>query len=214
MEKELEEAAYALFLELKRCLRERNFKDFEQVVVEARRISKMAKLGRTPLCLINKVADIKEHDGKNLLHLAAGIAAYEDETRFFVRLLDLRFPLYSADTNLDYPPFLLCSVKNDSKFLTSYYALIDAGFDLNFPNSDGLTFLQKLIITGEHLSMTKIEGIIRTRPQMTRDHWAEIEAKVALSWVRTQNPVVKQAMSALKEYILHLEAHERGVQQV
>jgi len=101
----------------------------------------MGKLGRTPLCLINKVADLKEYDGKNLLHLAAGIAAKENDPRFFVRLLDLRFPLYSADNNLDYPSFILCSMQNDSKFLTAYYALIDANFDLNFPNSDGLTFL-------------------------------------------------------------------------
>lgn len=141
IEKELEEAAYALFSELKRCLRARDFKQFEVVVVEARKISKASKLGRTPLCLINKVADIKEHDGKNLCHLAAMVAASEDDPRFFVRLLDLRFPLYSADQNLDYPAFILCGIQNDSKFLTCYYALIDAGFDLNLPNSDGVTFL-------------------------------------------------------------------------
>lgn len=145
----------------------------------------MVTLGRTPNCLINKVADLKEHDGKNLLHLAAGIAAFEDDTRFFIRLLDLRFPLYSADNNLDYPAYLLCYIKNDSKFLTTYYALIDAGFDLNFPNADGFTFLQKLIIEGKYLSITKIEGIIRTRPNLSRGDYNEIEAKVALSWVRT-----------------------------
>lgn len=109
VEKELEEAAYALFSELKRCLRKRDFKSFENVVIEARRISKAKKVGRTPQCLINKVADLKEHDGKNLLHLAAGIAANEDDPRFFVRLLDLKFPLYSADNDYDFPAFLLCS---------------------------------------------------------------------------------------------------------
>jgi len=51
--------------------------------------------------LINKLADLKVDDGKNLLHLAAGIAAQEseeDNTRYFKRLLDLRFPLYNMDS--------------------------------------------------------------------------------------------------------------------
>ena len=79
---------------------------------------------------------------------------------------------------------------------------------MNLPNPDGITFLQKLIITGEFLSMNKVNGIIQTRPEMTRDHWMELEAKVALSWVRTQNSVVKSSMTALKDYILHCEAIE------
>jgi hypothetical protein len=54
-------------------------------------------VGRTPLCLINKLADLKEIDGKNLLHLAAGIAAKEDDHRYFIRLLDLKFPPYGID---------------------------------------------------------------------------------------------------------------------
>ena len=95
---------------LKRCLRDRDFKTFENEVVAARKISKLGKVGRTPYCLINRLADIKEIDKKNLLHLAAGIAANEDDPRFFVRLLDLRFPLYSADVDLNYPAFLLCSI--------------------------------------------------------------------------------------------------------
>jgi hypothetical protein len=106
--------------------------------------------------LINKLADLKVDDGKNLLHLAAGIAAQEseeDNTRYFKRLLDLRFPLYNMDSKQDFPPFLICGIKNDSEFLTSYYALIDAGFDLNYPNSDGLTFLQKLLITCPNLTI-------------------------------------------------------------
>lgn len=95
MEKELEEASYALYTELKRCLRDRDFKAFETVVGEARKISKT--LGKSPLCLINKVADICESDGKNISHLAAIIAVQEEDPRFFIRLLELRFPLYSAD---------------------------------------------------------------------------------------------------------------------
>jgi len=45
--------------------------------MEARKVAKSGKLGRTQNCLINAVAAIKEKDGKNLLHLAAAIAASE-----------------------------------------------------------------------------------------------------------------------------------------
>ena len=213
MDKELDEAAYALFSELKRQLRARDFKQFETVVIEARRIAKTRKIGRTPLCLINRVADLKEHDGKNLLHLTAGIAASENDPRFFMRLIDLKFPLYSADENNDFPAFIISQVSNDSKFLTSYYALIDAGFDLNFPNADGITFLQKLVIYSDHLTLAKIEGIIKTKPQLTREHWTELEAKVTVSWVRKQNPVVTTVMSTLKEYVRQLEQHHETAAQ-
>jgi hypothetical protein len=54
--------------------------------------------------------------------------------------------------------------------------------------------------------MNKIHGIIQTRPSLTLEIYTDIEAKVALSWVRTNNPVVKTAMHALKTYIL--QTHE------
>jgi len=87
----------ALYSELKRCLRKRDFETFEVRLLEARKLAKEKKLGRTSMCLINKIADLHEMDGKNMLHLAALIAAKEDDTRFFVRLLDLKFPVYSED---------------------------------------------------------------------------------------------------------------------
>lgn len=40
------------------------------------------------------MAELRERDGKNLLHLAAAIACNEDDTRYFIRLLDLHFPMY------------------------------------------------------------------------------------------------------------------------
>jgi len=55
-------------------------------------MAKSGKLGRTKYCLVNKVAELREKDGKTLLHLAAAIAALEDDTRFFIRLLDMHFP--------------------------------------------------------------------------------------------------------------------------
>jgi len=78
-------------------LRKRDYESFDQRLYEARKIAKAAKLGRTSMCLINKIADFKEKDGKNILHLAAAIAAKEDDTRFFIRLLDLKIPLYHDD---------------------------------------------------------------------------------------------------------------------
>lgn len=87
-----------------------------------------------------------EPNGQNLLHMAAQIAVSEEDTTFFIRLLDLKFPLYHADNESNYPSFMLTEVKNDSKFLTSYYALLESDFDLNHPNAEGLTFLQKQII--------------------------------------------------------------------
>lgn len=106
------------------------------------------------------MADFAEPDGKNLLHLAAQIAVAEEDTSFFVRLLDLKFPLYHADSQKNYPAFILTDIKNDSKFLTSYYAMLESGFDLNYPNKEGLTFLQKQIINSESLSMNRITGIV------------------------------------------------------
>jgi hypothetical protein len=163
---EVDNAALALYSELKRCLRKRDFESFEQRLSEARKIAKAAKLGRTSRCLINKMADLHEADGKTMLHLAALIAAKEDDTRFFVRLLDLKFPVYTEDDQMNLAPFFITQVENDSKFLTSYYALIGMSFDLNYPNKDGMTFLQTLLITGE-ISMNKIQGIIQTRPNLT-----------------------------------------------
>jgi len=52
--------------------------------------------------------------------------------------------------------------------------------------------------------MNKINGILQTRPVLTMENYDDIEAKVALSWVRTNNPVVKSAMQAIKVYIQSL----------
>lgn len=67
-------------------------------------ISRGVGIGRTPLCLINKLADITEYDEKNLLHLAAAVASQygtekEDHTFYFKMLLELKFPLYNEDDN-------------------------------------------------------------------------------------------------------------------
>jgi hypothetical protein len=78
----------------------------------------------TKFCLVNKVAELREKDGKNLLHLAAAIAANEDDTRYFIRLLDLHFPQYDMDNELRFPAFYIADVANDSKFSSTYNAMM------------------------------------------------------------------------------------------
>jgi hypothetical protein len=77
----------------------------------------------TKFCLVNKVADLHEKDGKNLLHLTAAIAGSEDDTRFLIRLLDMHFPLYDMDNELHFPAFYTVTVKSDSKFSSTYNAM-------------------------------------------------------------------------------------------
>lgn len=70
------------------------------------------------------MAEVTGPDGKNLLHLAAQVSVTDEDTNYFIRLLDLKFPLYTPDTQRNFPAFILTNIKNDSKFLTTYYALI------------------------------------------------------------------------------------------
>lgn len=152
---------------------------------------------------MNQVAAVKEKDGKNLLHLAAALAASEQDTRYFVRLLDLNFPLYNMDSEQDFPPFLITKVKDSSSFSSVFNALVIAGFDINYPNEDSLTFLQKLVMEGQP-EMNKMKVILQTEPTLYPSHIAELDAKVKLSWVTYNNPVVKAAISALKEYVANV----------
>jgi hypothetical protein len=73
--------------------------------------------------------------------LAAALAASEQDTRYFVRLLDLHFRLYDPDSELNFPPFLITKVKDSSSFSSVFNALVMANFDINYPNEDSLTFL-------------------------------------------------------------------------
>ena len=86
--------------------------------------------------MIYRLADITDDvKGYNLLHQAAEIAVTTEDCSFFVRLLDLRFPLYHETFAHEFPAFLLTEIKNDCKFLTCYSALQQIGFDPNFENS-------------------------------------------------------------------------------
>jgi len=75
-----------------------------------------------------------------------------------------------------------------------------ANFDINYPNEDSLTFLQKLMMEGE-VDMNKMQAILQTKPTLNEMHIEELDAKLKLNWVTNNKPVVRKAMSALKEYV-------------
>ena len=60
--------------------------------------------------LMKGLANYKEADGKNILHVAAAYAAQNDDTRFFISLLGLGFPLYNEDNDHNFPAFLIADV--------------------------------------------------------------------------------------------------------
>lgn len=83
--------------------------------------------------------------------MAANLAAGYDDTNYFIRLVELGFPLYDIDQKNDIPAFLITEVKNDNKFISSFHALLQAGFDINHQvegEEDSYTFLEKLLLKG------------------------------------------------------------------
>ena len=49
--------------------------------------------------------------------------------------------MYDTDKQDNFPVFLITEVKSDSKFLSSFNALLEAGFDINESNADDTTFI-------------------------------------------------------------------------
>lgn len=90
------------------------------------------------------------------------------------------------DDDLNFPAFYITRVRDSSSFSSVFNALVHNGFDINYPNKDNLTFLQKLIIEGEP-DLNKINAILQTNPKLDFIHMAELEAKVKLSWVTHNN---------------------------
>ena len=89
-------------------------------------------------------ANHKESDGKNILHTAAIYAAQNDDTRFFISLLGLSFPLYHEDDDKNFPAFLIADVSTDSKFSSAFNALLEVSFDVNRESSGEETFMTKV----------------------------------------------------------------------
>lgn len=204
---ELKQKVMNLHGELVKHMDERDYPSFDEAIKRAKTFCDSGKL---PFCyhdLANQLADL-EIDGKNLLHMAAEVVVTDENTMYFVRLIDMKFPLYHTDCNGDFPTFILTNIKNDQKFATSYYALIDKGFNLNYPNPEGLTFLQKLLMTSNTLTMGKINAILKTRPDITEDDYNEIKAKMQVNWVRINSKQVKQCLSMIKQYILKLDEYK------
>jgi len=110
----------------------------------------------------------------NLLHDAALTACETNDIKFFVRLLDLNFPLYTKNKNNDFPSFLLVNIKQDSKFLIAYQALLEQDYDLlkrnydELDHYDGTCFLEKFFSEGA-ISVNKVNGLLHTNPVIDQE---------------------------------------------
>ena len=155
-------------------------------------------LTKNPTELVETLANYQESDGKNILHMAAAYAAQNDDTRFFISLLSLNFPLYHEDSNHNFPAFLIVEVKNDSKFNNCYVSLLEAKFDLNRENSEDETFLTK-VCKSSQVSENKMQGIIQKLPKITEQIAQEVDAKVSVTRAY-RNKATKKALRLLKEY--------------
>ena len=102
------------------------------------------------------------------------------------------------DNDLNFPAFYITNVHDSSSFSSVFNALVLAGFDINYPNNDSVTFLQKLIIEGEP-DLNKINAILQTNPKINSLHIDELDAKVKLTWSNTSK-IVKAAIARLKDY--------------
>lgn len=132
--------------------------------------------------------------------MAALYAAQNDDTRFFISLLGLNFPLYHEDNDHNFPAFYIANVKTDSKFCSSFNALLEAKFDLTHENTEDETFLTK-VCKSPQVSVDKIQGIIQTKPIITEQMMQELEAKVFASKASSKKST-KYALRTLKEYAI------------
>ena len=121
-------------MELKKHIKKKKFTEFNKTVQQAKQIIEV-NTTQNPDELVETLANHQESDGKNILHTAAIYAAQNDDTRFFISLLGLGFPLYHEDNDHNFPAFLIADVSDDSKFCSSYNALLEAKFDLKRENS-------------------------------------------------------------------------------
>ena len=138
-----------------------NYQEFDKTVEDLKTLIKHTKDETAKKEIVEKLAELKEADGKNLLHLAAQYAAEHDNSNFFIKLLELNFPLYHEDENKNFPAFYIVDVKTDSHFCSMFNALREANFDLSCESTGEETFLTKLIKSTE-VSNDKIQGITST----------------------------------------------------
>jgi len=109
---EVSRVAATLYLEMKKCVKQRNLVTFNEAVMIAREMLRQGKLPCSTQDFIATLATHTDSEGRNLMHEAAR-AAVEGETRFFLTLSKLRFPYYNEDNNLDTAAFIVCQVKSD-----------------------------------------------------------------------------------------------------
>lgn len=144
------------------------------------------------------MAGHQDSEGRNLLHDAAH-AVLEGDTRFFMSLMRMEFPMYHEDASLNFAAFTLCNVKDDSTFINCMNALIRNGFDINKENDDNETFLQRLCLS-PLASQNRIEALLENEPVITRDDLSSLIAKHAISKQRS-NKSAKLAIQVIRTYV-------------
>lgn len=132
-------------------------------------VEEMLRQSRIPCKREDFMAAIAEHtdsENRNLLHDAA-LAAVQDDTRFFLALLRLGFPLYAEDVNLDTPGFIICSASNESTFQTCFQALMARKMDVNRENDDDESFVQRLCLSAKLNTQSRVRAMLQYQPNIT-----------------------------------------------
>ena len=173
------------------------YQEFDKTVEELKMIIQATKDGSSKNEIVEKLAENKEADGKNLLHLAAQYAAEHDNSNFFIKLLELNFPLYHEDDDKNFPAFYIVDVKTDSHFCSMFNALREANFDLSRENTIDETFLTKLIKSTE-VSTDKIQGIISTQSVITEEMMNSVSANISTKF--SERKETKKALKTLMNY--------------
>ena len=115
---------------------------------------------------MDKLAELKDNRGRNLLHEAATKAVDKDDARFLSSLLKLGFPLYEEDGRGELAPFIVAKIRSDGVFLEALVALIKAGFDLcrSSVSSGGQDTFVKRLCKSDHVTMAKMQAVLSARP--------------------------------------------------
>lgn len=73
-----------------------------------REILRQAKGPSKKVEFLTAMEEHTDSENRNLLHEAA-LAAVQGETGYFLTLLNIGFPIYGEDVNLDTPGFIICT---------------------------------------------------------------------------------------------------------
>ena len=62
--------------------------------------------------LLNTLASHTDSERRNLLHEAM-LVALENESRYFISLIKIGFPMYGEDADFDFAAYYICNTDND-----------------------------------------------------------------------------------------------------